>query len=144
MMKKTTIYDTCIIELNKIHNRAGNITVIENNIHFPFKVNRIFYLYDVPGGADRGAHAHKVLKQFMVAASGCFDVVLNDGNNKKVVQLNRPYYGLFIPPGIWVEVINFSSGAISLNLVSEKYDKDDYLRDYNKFIEFKNENSSNI
>lgn len=144
MKKRTTIYDTFIIELNKIHNRAGNISAIENNINFPFKVKRVFYLYDVPGGADRGAHAHKELKQFMVAASGCFDVILNDGVNKKVVQLNRPYYGLYIPPGIWVEVINFSSGAISLNLVSEKYDKEDYLREYDKFIEFKNENSSNI
>jgi hypothetical protein len=144
MILQSSIYDCCIYELNKIHNRAGNITVIENDINFPFNIKRIFYLYDVPGGADRGGHAHKRLKQFMVAASGCFDVSLNDGNNKKVVQLNRPYYGLYIPPGIWVEVINFSSGAISLNLVSEKYDEGDYLRDYNKFIEFKNENSSKL
>jgi hypothetical protein len=144
MIPKSSIYDCCIYELNKIHNRAGNITVIENDINFPFTIKRIFYLYDVPGGADRGGHAHKKLKQFMVAAGGCFDVSLNDGNNKKVVQLNRPYYGLYIPPGIWVEVINFSSGAISLNLVSEKYDEDDYLRDYIKFIEFKNENSSKL
>jgi hypothetical protein len=144
MKKKSTIYDTCIIELNKIHDRAGNITVIENDLHFPFNVKRVFYLYDVPGGADRGAHAHKALEQFMVAASGCFDVILDDGYNKKVVQLNRPYFGLYIPAGIWVEVINFSSGALSLSLVSEKYDKDDYIREYDKFIEFKNENSSNI
>jgi hypothetical protein len=143
MKAKSSIYDCSVFELNKIHNRAGNITFIESNINFPFDVKRIFYLYDVPGGADRGAHAHRSLKQFMVAASGAFDVILNDGNNKKVVQLNRPYFGLFIPSGIWVEVVNFSSGAISLNLVSEKYDEADYIRDYHSFIEFKNENSPN-
>jgi hypothetical protein len=143
-MKKSSIYDCCIYELNKIHSRAGNITVIENDIGLPFTVKRVFYLYDVPGGADRGAHAHKRLKQFMVAASGCFDVSLYDGYNKKLVQLNRPYYGLYIPSGIWVEVLNFSSGAISLNLVSDKYDEKDYIRDINEFMEFRNEDSSHI
>ncbi len=141
MKAETTIYDTYVIELGKIHNRAGNITYMQNDDHFPFKVKRVFYLYDVPGGADRGAHSHKALKQFMVAASGCFDVILHDGKNKKIVQLNRPYYGLFIPPGIWVEVVNFSSGAVSLSLVSDKYDKDDYIRDYDEFIASKNQNS---
>jgi len=142
-MNITSIKDTYIVELNKIHSRAGNITVIGKDFYIPFTVKRIYYLYDVPSGSDRGAHAHKALKHFMVAASGCFDVILNDGKNRKAVQLNRPNYGLYIPPGIWVEVINFSSGAISLNLVSEKYDEDDYLRDYEQFLKFKNENTPN-
>ena len=96
-------------------------------------LKRIYYLYDVPGGAERGGHAHKDLQQLIVAASGCFDVVLDDGKNRKVVELNRPYYGLYIVPGIWREIINFSSGAICLVLASQKYDKDDYIRDYNQF-----------
>jgi len=143
MKKQSSIYDCCIIELNQIHNRSGNITSIQNKINIPFDVRRIYYLYDVPGGAERGGHAHKDLQQLIVAASGCFDVVLDDGKNKKVIELNRPYYGLYVIPGIWRELINFSSGAICLVLASLKYDKNDYLRDYNNFIAFKNENSSN-
>ena len=134
MKKGLSIYSCNLIELEKIHNRAGNITVIESNSNLPFNVKRIFFLYDVPGGAERGGHAHYSLHQFMVAASGCFDVILDDGNNKKVVQLNRPNCGILIPPLIWVEVVNFSSGAISLNLVSEKYIEEDYIRDYSTFL----------
>ena len=130
MIIKSSIYDCCIIELNKVHNRSGNITVIEGNNDIPFAIERIYYLYDVPGGAERGGHAHKDLQQLIVAASGCFDVVLDDGKNRKVVELNRPYYGLHIVPGIWREIINFSSGAICLVLASHKYDKEDYIRDY--------------
>jgi dTDP-4-dehydrorhamnose 3,5-epimerase-like enzyme len=144
MKNISSIYDCCIIELNQIHNRSGNITSIENRINIPFDVRRIYYLYDVPGGAERGGHAHKDLQQLIVAASGCFDVVLDDGKNKKVVELNRPYYGLHVVPGIWRELINFSSGAICLVMASHKYDKNDYLREYNNFIAFRNENSSNI
>jgi dTDP-4-dehydrorhamnose 3,5-epimerase-like enzyme len=144
MMLKSSIYDCCIIELNKVHNRSGNITVIEGNNDIPFGVERIYYLYDVPGGAERGGHAHKDLQQLIVAASGCFDVVLDDGKNRKVVELNRPYYGLYIVPGIWREIINFSSGAICLVLASHKYDKEDYIRDYNQFTVFKHENPSII
>ncbi|MGA2408182.1 MAG: FdtA/QdtA family cupin domain-containing protein [Bacteroidales bacterium] len=144
MKNLSSIYDCCIIELNQIHNRSGNITSIENRINIPFDVRRIYYLYDVPGGAERGGHAHKDLQQLIVAASGCFEVVLDDGKNKKVVELNRPYYGLHVVPGIWRELINFSSGAICLVMASHKYDKNDYLREYNNFIAFKNENSSNI
>jgi hypothetical protein len=144
MITKSSIYDCCIIELNKVHNRSGNITVIEGNRDIPFGVERIYYLYDVPGGAERGGHAHKDLQQLIVAASGCFDVVLDDGKNRKVVELNRPYYGLNIVPGIWREIINFSSGAICLVLASHKYDKEDYIRDYNQFIIFKNEDPSII
>ena len=143
-MTKSSIYDCCIIELNKIHNRSGNITVIEGKIDIPFAVKRIYYLYDVPGGAERGGHAHKDLQQLIVAASGCFDVVLDDGKNRKVVELNRPYYGLHIVPGIWREIINFSSGAICLVLASQKYDQEDYIRDYNNFTVYKNESSSII
>jgi dTDP-4-dehydrorhamnose 3,5-epimerase-like enzyme len=144
MKAKSSIYNCGIVELNKIHNRSGNITVIEGNIDIPFSVRRIYYLYDVPGGAERGGHAHKNLQQLVVAASGCFDVILDDGKNRKVIQLNRPYYGLHIIPGIWRGIINFSSGAICLVLASDKYDKDDYIREYNDFIKFKNENSSDI
>lgn len=142
MFKKSTIYDCFVVELNKIHNRAGNITVIEENVQLPFVIKRIYYLYDIPSGADRGAHAHRELEHFMIAASGSFEVMLNDGRNKKVVELNRPNIGIYIPPGIWVEVLNFSSGAISLNFVSEKYDETDYIREYDDFIKRKNENSS--
>ena len=136
-MSESTIYNCCVIELNKIQNKAGNITFVERNVHLPFDVKRVYYLYDVPGGGLRGGHAHKQLQQLIVAASGCFDVVLDDGINKKVVELNRPYYGLLIVPGIWRELMNFSSGAISLVLASEKYDQDDYIRDYEIFKEYK-------
>ncbi len=144
MITKSSVYDCCIIELNKVHNRSGNITVIEGNKDIPFGVERIYYLYDVPGGAERGGHAHKDLQQIIVAAGGCFDVLLDDGKNRKVVELNRPYYGLYIVPGIWREIINFSSGATCLVLASHKYDTEDYIRDYNQFTEFKNENPSII
>jgi hypothetical protein len=142
MITKSSIYDCCVLELSKVHNRSGNITIVEGNTDVPFAVERIYYLYDVPGGAERGGHAHKELQQIVVAASGCFDVVIDDGKNKKVVELNRPYYGLHIVPGIWREIINFSSGAICLVLASHIYDKEDYIRDYNTFKLFKNEISS--
>lgn len=141
MIKRTSIYDCCIIELNKIHNRSGNITVIEGRSDIPFDLKRIYYLYDVPGGAERGGHAHKELQQLIVAASGCFDVVLDDGKNRKVVELNRPYYGLHIVPGIWRELINFSSGAICLVLASHKYSETDYIRVYDDFNSLKNDRS---
>jgi hypothetical protein len=130
---KSSIYDCVVLPLNKIHNRAGNITIVEGQQNVPFPVNRIYYLYDIPGGESRGGHAHKVLRQLIVAASGSFDVLLDDGKNKKVVTLNRPDYGLLIVPGIWRELIEFSSGAICLVLASEKYDARDYVRDYSEF-----------
>jgi hypothetical protein len=136
-----SIYDCSIIQLNKIHNRSGNITSVENKISIPFSVKRIYYLYDVPGGAQRGGHAHKELQQLIVAASGCFDVVLDDGNNKKIVELNRPYYGLHVVPGIWRELINFSSGAICLVMASEIYSKNDYIRDYDDFLRYRGKNN---
>jgi hypothetical protein len=144
MKTSPTIYNCCVIELNKVHNRSGNLTSLEEQKDIPFDIRRLYYLYDVPGGADRGGHAHKELHQLIVAASGCFDIVLYDGKNRKVVELNRPYYGLYIVPGIWRELINFSSGAICLVIASETYDAYDYIRDYNEYLKYINENSSKI
>jgi len=137
ILRNNTIDDCSLIELPKIKNRAGNITAIENNINIPFVVSRVFYLYDIPGGEDRGAHAHKECHQFLVAASGSFEVQLDDGNEKKTVMLNQPYRGLHIPPGIWASEINFSSGSICLVLASHKYDEKDYVREYNAFLKYK-------
>ena len=110
---------------------------MENNVNIPFEVKRVYYLYDVPGGEDRGGHAHVELQQFIIAVSGAFDVLINDGINKKIVHLDRPYFGLHIVPGIWRELLNFSSGAICLVLASNKYSSADYLRDYNGFLTWK-------
>jgi len=134
-MKNKSVYDCSVIELPKIHNRAGNITPITNSENIPFDVKRIYYLYDVPGGETRGGHAHYELRQLIVASGGSFDIVLDDGKNKKIVNLNRPNSGLLIVPGIWRELINFSSGAICLVLASHKYDEADYIRDYDEFLE---------
>lgn len=134
---KNTVYDCSIVELPKVHNRAGNITAIENQLHVPFDVKRVYYLYDVPGGEDRGGHAHRKLQQYIVAVSGAFDVLLDDGVNKKIVHLDRPYNGLHVIPGVWRELLNFSSGTICLVLASEIYDEDDYLREYQNFIQWK-------
>lgn len=136
-MKQYSVYDCVLLPLNKIHNRAGNITIVEGNISIPFSLKRVYYLYDIPGGEDRGAHAHKELRQLIVAASGSFNVLLDDGLNKKVVTLNRPDYGLLIVPGIWRELIEFSSGAICLVLASDIYNENDYIRDYKSFYNFK-------
>jgi len=137
-MKKNSIYDCVILPLCKIHNRAGNITVVEGSVNIPFNIERIYYLYDIPGGEDRGAHAHKELNQLLVAASGSFNVLLNDGQNKKIVSLNRPDYGLLVVPGIWRELMEFSSGAICLVLASKIYLQGDYIRSYDDFTKFKN------
>ena len=139
-MKSVTsdIHNCNVVEMEKNHNPAGNITVYQNGSPMPFDVKRIYYLYDVPGGSERGGHAHKELRQLIVAASGSFDVIVDDGRNKKIIQLNRPYYGLLVVPGIWREIVNFSSGAICLVLASEKYAEEDYIRDYSEFREFKN------
>lgn len=134
MQNKLTVYDCPLITLPKIENRAGNITPIQNSKEIPFDIKRVFYLYDVPGGESRGAHAHKECHQFLIAASGSFEVLLNDGKIQKVVQLNKPNIGLHIPPMIWASEINFSSGAICLVLASEAYNELDYIRDYNTFL----------
>jgi dTDP-4-dehydrorhamnose 3,5-epimerase-like enzyme len=132
-----SVYNCNVIELPKIHNRAGNITPVSNSREIPFDIKRVYYLYDVPGGETRGGHAHKVLQQLIIAASGSFDIVLDDGSIKKTVTLNRPNYGLYIPPGIWRDLNNFSSGAVLLVLASEKYTEDDYLREYQDFLSYK-------
>jgi len=133
----STIFDCVVMPLSKIHNRAGNITIVEGEQNLPFDIKRVYYLYDIPGGEARGGHAHRNLYQLVVAASGAFDVLLDDGKNKKVVKLNRPDFGLLIVPGIWRELFEFSSGAVCLVLASLKYDAEDYIRDYNAFNEWK-------
>lgn len=137
-MNKSTVFDCTLIELDKHHSESkGNISVVENNKTIPFQVKRVYYLYDVPGGGARGAHAHKELHQLIVAASGSFDVTLDDGNVKRTFMLNRPYQGLLIVPGIWRDLNNFSAGSVCLVLASEKYDENDYIRDYSEFIKYK-------
>lgn len=132
-----TVHDCSIIDLTKIQNDSGNITVVENEKSIPFKVKRIYYLYDVPGGESRGGHAHYELEQYIVAASGSFDVILSDGRNKKTVTLNRPYKALHIVPGLWRELDNFSSGSVCLVMASMVYDEQDYIRNYDKFRSLK-------
>jgi hypothetical protein len=123
-----------IIELPKIQDPRGNLTFIEGGVHVPFDIQRVYYLYDVPGGSERGGHAHKNLHQFIVAMSGSFDIVLDDGLEKKRVHLNRSYQGLYVCPLIWRELDNFSSGAVCMVLASIKYEEDDYYRDYAEFM----------
>ena len=136
-MTESNIYNCNVLTLPKVHNRAGNITALNNSIDLPFDIHRVYYLYDIPGGIQRGGHAHKELNQLIVAVSGSFDITLEDGLNKKTVSLNQPYYGLHIIPGIWRELSNFSSGAICLVMASLKYDENDYIRDYNEFLAYK-------
>ena len=137
-MRQTKIDECITLNLPKIHNRAGNLTVLESLKDIQFEVKRIYYLYDIPGGEARGGHAHKDLHQLIIAAGGSFDVLLNDGFEQKTISLNRPYFGLRIVPGIWRELKNFSSGAICLVLASAEYDELDYIRDYKDFIKYKN------
>lgn len=132
-----SVYDCVLIYLDKIGDRKGNVTPVSNNEQIPFEIKRIFYLYDIPGGESRGAHAHKECHQFLVAASGSFEVLLDDGKTKRQVLLNRPEIGLHIPPGIWASEINFSSGSICLVLASHEYNEEDYIREYNIFQFFK-------
>lgn len=134
MMTPRSVEDCRIIDLPKISDPRGNLTFIENSRHIPFDIKRVYYTYDIPGGSDRGSHAHMNLHQFMVAMSGSFDVVLDDGRNKKRFHLNRSYYGLYICPMMWRLLDNFSSGAVCMVLASEVYREDDYLRDYASFV----------
>lgn len=131
----SSIDDCRIIDLPKIANRRGNITIVEGGHHIPFEIERIYYLYDVPGGAVRGGHAHKKLQQLVISVMGAFDVLLDDGYRKKVVHLDRAYFGLFIPNMIWRELENFSSGGICLVLASLPYDESDYYRNYDEFLD---------
>lgn len=136
-MKKSTVYDCTIIEIDKHHHEKGNISVIENGITVPFDVKRVYYLYDVPGGESRGGHAHKELQQLIVAASGSFNITLDDGNVKRSFLLNHPYQGLLVVPGIWRELNDFSSGSVCLVLASHIYEASDYIRDYDEFLKIK-------
>lgn len=130
---ESSVYNCNVIKLPKQTNPAGNLTFIENERHIPFTVKRVYYLYDIPCGEARGGHAHYNLRQLLVATSGSFDVLIDDGENKKMVTLNRPDYGLLIVPGIWRELTNFSSGATCFVLASHAYDESDYIRNYDEF-----------
>lgn len=136
MINKVSVYECNLLHFNQIGDRCGHITSINNNIEIPFSTKRIFYLYDIPGGESRGAHAHKECHQFLVAASGSFEVLMDDGQTKRQVLLNRPDIGLHIPPGIWASEINFSSGSICLVLASHEYDESDYIRNYEDFLKY--------
>ena len=136
---KASVHICEVLDLPKIQNRAGNITPIQGQIDVPFDIERVYYLYDVPGGETRGGHAHKNLHQLIVAASGSFDVILDDGREQRTISLNRPNFGLYVTPYIWRELENFSSGAVLLVLASMKYDEMDYIRDYQEFLSTTNE-----
>lgn len=139
-VRKYNVFDCSIIEFDKHHsNRKGNLTVVENGKTLPFDVKRVYYLYDVPGGESRGSHAHRNLEQLMVAVSGSFTVTLNDGKCKRSFTLNRPYQGLCIKPGLWRDLDDFSSGSVCMVLASEVYQAEDYIRDYDEFVKFRNE-----
>lgn len=137
-MINTSVFDCTLVLLNKKHREKGNLTVVQNCREVPFPIRRVYYLYDIPGGETRGGHAHKELYQLIIAASGSFDITLDDGNVKRVFSLSQPYQGLLIVPGIWRELSNFSSGSVCLVLASECYDEGDYIREYEDFLKFKN------
>lgn len=132
-----TIHDCKLIELPRMYDRRGSLTPIYNQEHVPFDIVRTYFLYDVPGGENRGGHAHRELQQLIVSVMGAFDVILDDGREKRTVRLERAYYGLYVPKLIWRELINFSSGANCLVLASLAYDEQEYIRDYNEFLRLK-------
>jgi dTDP-4-dehydrorhamnose 3,5-epimerase-like enzyme len=136
-----TVFDCSLVYLPKIQNRAGNITPVHNNTEVPFEIQRVFYLYDIPGGESRGAHAHKSCHQFLIAVTGAFEVLLDDGLTQRQILLNKANVGLHIPPGIWASEINFSSGAVCLVLASHLYDPEDYIRDYETYKFYRNDSS---
>ena len=133
-VKFMSLKNCVLINLPKIHDPRGNLTFIEGGNHIPFDIQRVYYLYDVPGGSERGGHAHKALHQFIIAMSGSFDVVLDDGCDKQRFHLNRSYYGLYVCPMMWRELDNFSSGSVCMVLASNKYSEDDYYRDYDQYL----------
>ena len=135
-MKRPSVHDCQLLELPRIYDRGGNITPLHGGGELPFDIKRVFYLYDIPGGESRGAHAHKACHQLIVAAGGAFEVFLDDGREKRVVTLNRPYYGLHVLPGIWSAEQAFSSGSICLVLASDFYDETDYIRDYDDYLKY--------
>ena len=137
-MEKYSVFDCTMVELDRHHSdRKGNLTVVENGVTLPFEVKRLYYIYDVPGGESRGAHAHKELSQLIVAASGSFKVTLDDGNVRRTFFLNRPYQGLYVKPGMWRDLEDFSSGAVCMVLASDVYFAEDYIRSYYDFLKFR-------
>jgi len=136
MINNITVWDSSLIQIKKVKSREGNLSIVENGVDLPFDVKRVFYIYDIPGGESRGAHAHKECHQFLVAVSGAFEVLLDDGRTQRLVQLNRPYHGLHIPPGLWASEINFSSGAVCLVLTSHTYNETDYIRSYDDYLSY--------
>lgn len=137
-MGKFSVFDCSIVELDRHHSdRKGNLTVVENGKTLPFNVKRVYYLYDVPGGESRGAHAHKELEQLIIAASGSFKVTLDDSKVKRTFFLNRPYQGLYVKPGMWRDLEDFSSGAVCMVLASEVFQAEDYIRSYQDFVSFR-------
>lgn len=140
-MEQSSVFDCTIVELDRHHSdRKGNLSVVENGVTLPFDVKRVYYLYDIPGGEGRGAHAHRELEQFIVAVSGSFTVTIDDGKCKRSFFLNRPYQGLYLKPGLWRDLVDFSSGAVAMVLASDLYDAEDYIRDYDEFLKFKSSN----
>ena len=137
-MKTSTVYDCKLIKFPKNHRDKGNITAVNSFSEVPFSINRIYYLYDIPGGESRGGHAHKELQQVIIAVTGSFDLIVDDGRDKITFSLNRPYEGVLMPEGLWRELDNFSSGSICLVLASHIYEETDYLRDYDEFKIYKN------
>ena len=140
MKLQPSLEDCKLLNFPKNHFRAGNLTAVHSNKEVPFEIERVFYIYDVPGGEDRGAHAHKACHQLIIAASGAFVVELSDGVNTKQVSLNRPYFGLHVPPGIWAQEVGFSSGSVCLVFASLPYDEGDYIRDFEEYIKYRNDN----
>lgn len=136
--------DCRLIQLPQVHDRAGNLTAVNNEKEIPFAIHRVYYLYDVPAGAERGGHSHRELREFLVAASGSFDVILDDGFSRQTVRLDRPNVGLLIEPGFWREIVNFSGGSICMVLASAKYDEADYIREYDEFLASRKNESSTL
>ena len=140
----STVFNCDVIELKKNKQKVGSSTSVESRLSFPFEIKRVYYIYDVPGGSDRGGHAHKELEQFIIATSGAFEVVLDDGKNRKTIRLDRPNFALHIRKGIWRETKNFTSGSICMVLASEVYAESDYIYDYKEYIKYKNEDPNNV
>lgn len=141
-MEYTTVNDCRLISLPKVSLERGSVSVVENRINIPFDVKRIYYLYDIPTGSERGGHAHVNLQQLILAPSGSFDLIIDDGQNKITFTLNNPNRGVLMPSGLWRELTNFSSGSICLVLASEEYDEEDYIRDYSSFFKYKSKSKS--
>ncbi len=132
-----TVYNVSLIELPKFLDARGNLSFAQNNTHIPFEIKRTYWLYDVPGGESRGGHAYRETEEFVIALSGSFDVIVDDGKEKKTFHLNRSYYGLYIPKGMWREMDNFSTNSLALEFASTNYNPEDYIRDYNEFLNLK-------